>query len=55
MDGMNGMDGMEGRGGGGGSAGDGKTMTTSVYPAIWVGRDEDCAFAGGRDAPANNM
>ena len=55
MDGMDGMDGMEGGGGGGGSAGDGKTTTTSAYPAIWGGRDEDCAFAGSRDAPADNM
>ena len=52
--GMNGMDGMEGGGGGGESAGDGKITTTSAYPAIRGGRDEDCALAGGRDATADN-
>ena len=52
--GMDGMDGREGGEGGGGSVGDGKTTTTSAYPTIWGGRDKDCAFAGGRDTPANN-
>ena len=45
---------MEGGGGGGGSTDDVKAMTTSRYPTIWGRRDEDWAFAGGRDAPTNN-